>query len=93
MIKAVYTQMGLIMGDFTDETETSYEINNPVMIITQRENVALVPLLALMEESSIVIKKDSIMSGKTFTPVLEIVNNYNATYGSGLVQVTGNFKL
>ena len=93
MIKAVYTQMGLIMGDFTDETETSYEINNTVMIITQRENVALVPLLALMEESSIVIKKDSIMSGKTFTPVFEIVNNYNATYGSGLVQVTGNFKL
>ena len=93
MIKAVYTQMGVIVGEIVEETESTYEINNPVLIITQRESAALVPLLAMMEETSIIVKKDSILSGKAYTPILDIVNNYNTTYGSGLLQVSPSFKL
>lgn len=85
--------MGVMVGEIIKETDSTYEINNPVLIITQRDGTVLVPLLAMMEETSVIIKKDAILSGRAYTPILEIINNYNTTYGTGLVQVTGNFKL
>lgn len=92
-IKAIYSQMGVIVGDFIHESETEFEINNPILLVTQRENAALVPLLSLMEETNITIKKDSVLSGRAFTPVIDVINNYNQLYGSGIVQVTGTFKI
>lgn len=92
-IKAVYSQMGVVVGDFIHESETEFEINNPVMLVTQRDSAVLVPILALMEETNVTIKKDSVLSGRSFTPVIDIINNYNKLYGSGIVQVTGSFKI
>ncbi len=85
--------MGIIVGDFIHESDETFEINNPILLVTQRENAALVPLLALMEESNITVKKDSVLSNKAFTPIIDIINNYNQLYGSGIVQVTGTFKV
>ncbi len=91
-IRAIFTQMGVIIGDFT-VLKDAFEIKNPCLLITHRETANLVPLLLLMEEDFMTFKKESAMTGEIFTPIIDIVNNYNQIYGSGIVQVAGTYKL
>ncbi len=92
-VKAIFSQMGMILGDIISENETQYEIENPVLLVTQREGAALVPFLALMEEKTVYFKKSSLAFNQTFTPVIDVINNYNQMYGSGIVQVAGKIKI
>lgn len=93
-VQAVFTQMGIIIGEFIHESEMDYEINNPCLLVTQRDSAGIIPLLALMEETNVTVKKDAVFSGKNFTPIVDVINKYNEMYGSGIVQVhTGTFKL
>lgn len=89
-IKAVFVQMGLVMGDFQEEMDGCYKVTKPVLVVTQRDNVALVPFLGMMEEQSVNIKLSDCLFGQVFTPTVEIRNHYNQLFGSGIVQVQGN---
>jgi len=77
--------MGIIIGkidnDEIDEKITEYAIYKPV-ILTQ---TGFFPLLDMVEENSkIDIKLKDVLSRKLFTPKPEIVNRYNAIFGSGI---------
>ena len=92
-IKVIFSQMGMILGDFVNENEDDYEIENPVLVVTQREGASLVPFLALMQENRAKIRKSSSVFMQSFTPVTEIINSYNQLYGSGIVQISKNIKV
>lgn len=89
-IKAVFMQIGLIMGDFQENMDGSYKVTKPVLVVTQRDNAALVPFLGMMEEQSITIKLSECLFGQVFTPAVEIRNHYNQLFGSGIVEVREN---
>jgi hypothetical protein len=89
-IKAAFMQMGLIMGDFEEDMEGNYKVTKPVLVVTQRDNAALVPFLGMMEEQSITIKLSECLFGQIFTPSVEIRNHYSQLFGSGIVQVQSN---
>lgn len=85
-IKAVFMQMGLIMGDFQEDMDGNYTVTKPVLVITQRDNATFVPFLEMMEEQSITIKSSECLFGQTFTPTVEIRNHYNQLFGSGIIE-------
>ena len=86
-IKAVFMQMGLIMGDFEEDMEGNFKVTKPVLVVTQRDNAALVPFLGMMEEQTITIKLSECLFGQAFTPALDVRNHYSQLFGSGIVQV------
>lgn len=86
-IKAVFMQMGLIMGDFAEDMAGNYKVTKPVLVVTQRDNAALVPFLGIMEEQAITIKLSECLFGQAFTPAIDVRNHYSQLFGSGIVQV------
>lgn len=85
-VKAFYTTQGIVLGDATEQTDGSWKVENPAMMIPQREQMAFVPFLALMEEKSINIKASDILYGQAFTPAIDVRNHYNKLFGSGIVE-------
>jgi hypothetical protein len=89
-IKAVFMQMGLIMGDFEEDMDGNFKITKPVLVITQRDNAALVPFLGMMEEQSVTVKSSDCLFGQAFTPIVELRNHYNRLFGTGIVEAQNN---
>jgi hypothetical protein len=85
-IKAVFMQMGLIVGDFEEGMDGNYKVSKPVLVVTQRDNASFVPFLGMMEEQSLTIKPSECFFGQLFTPVVELRNHYNQMFGSGIVE-------
>lgn len=76
-----------IMGEIID-TEDSIIIKQPVQIVVQPSNdgptVVFVPFISFSEEydSGMKIHKSDILCN--LTPILELVNQYSKTFGSGI---------
>ena len=78
------------MGESSELLEGGWGIKNPVMAIPQRDNMALVPFLSLMEETKIVLQPKDIQYGQAFTPNVEMRNHYQKMFGSGIVEATAD---
>lgn len=87
-IRCFYLPQGLIIGDMTDVIDGKMVIRNPALVIARSNEVALAPLLYLVEEKEIRIEFKDIAFGVTFTPKRDLENNYNKIFGSGLVLTT-----
>jgi hypothetical protein len=93
-IKAVFMQMGLVVGDFEEDMDGNFKVNKPVLVVTQRDNASFVPFLGMMEEQSVTIKLSDCFFGQPFTPIVELRNHYNQMFGSGIVEASaGSIQL
>ena len=85
-----------IMGDVT-ETSSMFIISKPVQVImqptTDGASMGFVPYVQFCDEwkTGITIKKDDILFEST--PVLELTNQYNDMFGSGIQIATSIPKL
>ena len=85
-----------IMGDVT-ETSSMFIISKPVQVIMQPTkdgaSMGFVPYVHFCDEwkTGITIKKDDILFEST--PVLELTNQYNDMFGSGIQIATSIPKL
>ena len=82
------------------ETDNTYVIKNPVQVIAvpprsanDTGGVGFAPYLAYCEEfdKGIIIKKDDVFC--VTTPVLDLVNQYNRMFGSGIEIAPAGLKL
>ena len=89
-VKAAYFVQGIVMGDATENMDGTVTMTNPVMIIPQPQNMAFMPFLSIMEESEIRFKACDVLWGGLFTPVVEMRNQYNKMFGSGIVEAPAN---
>jgi hypothetical protein len=92
--------MNTIMAEICD-TENDFEIvvKNPVMVIvipprtsSDSSSVAFTPFLNYTEEfgTGINIHRSDVLT--TTTPVVELLNQYNSVFGSGIVLASGLTK-
>lgn len=87
-IKAIYTQMGIIMGDFK-ESDGKFEIENPVQVAMQQGNkIALIPLLHAMKETSVTMNVSDVLFNSCFTPVDEIAEQYQQAFSKIVIPFT-----
>lgn len=89
-IKIVFAHQGMIIGKAEDFYVNNGEItlNNPALVIMRQNEVALVPLLTLVEETKVTFELKSLPISAVFTPKRELENHYNQIFGSGLVLTT-----
>lgn len=80
-IKVVFTKHGNILGEIvpTQATDGSIRVKNPIMMVPN----GMVDMLDFVDEDSVVIPADEILYGIK-TPVKEVINVYNKTFGSGI---------
>ena len=84
------------MGDVT-ETSSMFIISKPVQVVMQPTkdgaSMGFVPFVQFCDEwkTGIVIKKDDILFEST--PVIELINQYNDMFGSGIQIATSIPKL
>jgi hypothetical protein len=85
-----------IMGDLT-ETSSMFIISKPVQVVMQPTkdgaSMGFVPFVQFCDEwkTGIVIKKDDVLFEST--PVIELINQYNDMFGSGIQIATSIPKL
>lgn len=89
-VKAAYFVHGIIMGDTTENLDGTVTMENPIMVIPQPQNMAFMPFLSIMEEKTITFKLSDAMYGGLFTPVIEMRNQYNKLFGTGIVEAGAN---
>ena len=84
------------MGDLT-ETSSMFIISKPVQVVMQPTkdgaSMGFVPFVQFCDEwkTGIVIKKDDVLFEST--PVIELINQYNDMFGSGIQIATSIPKL
>ena len=72
-----------VMGS-VEETKTTVTIKDGSVIVPVGEGkMAIVPWLPHAEENEFTFNRDQIMY--MFTPIRELLNEYNSRFGSGLV--------
>lgn len=84
-IKLFFTQTGTLVGETIENLNGSYTVKNPVVIVPHGNQMGLVPLLAFVEETSINLCEEDITYHKSFEPNIDIKNEYNKLFGSGIV--------
>lgn len=76
------------MGELVNENlDGDLLIKNPATVIPQSDNVALVPLLPIVEEKEITITQRDRMFGEIFTPLTQVTQHYKNMFGVGLTVV------
>jgi hypothetical protein len=80
-----------LMGQLGDETDTTIQLSKVAVIQMMPSqsglNVGLFPFAPYSEDEKFTFKKEHVVT--TFTAGLEILNNYNQIYGSG-IQIAGS---
>jgi len=92
MVKIAYTDRGVLMGDFEENIDGSWRVSNPVFVNIGANQVALVPFLSIVEESSVTLQPSDIHFGGVFTPVIELRNQYSTAFGSGIQLATTSIR-
>ena len=88
-IKVFWTRQGQILGTVTGEDSSSIEVENPVVIVTGPQGVALVPLLLVTQETVATFNKSEILlGGVLYEPQDELRNHYSSQFGSGIQLLT-----
>jgi len=89
-----------IIAQVIDEGDVGYKIKNPVQVIAvpprsanDTGGVGFAPYLAYCEEfdKGITIKKDDVFCETT--PVLDLLNQYNRMFGSGIEIAPAGLKI
>lgn len=83
-VKMAYVSMGLLIGDFLNEYKDEWEVKQPALIIAREKDMMFAPLLQLVEEESILLKRSEVVFEQLFTPKIEMINAYNKVLGSGI---------
>ena len=65
-------------------TGETYSVSKPALIASRNQEMAFIPLLGLVTEEIITVKKSEIGFGGLLTPKTEILNSYNRIFGSGI---------
>lgn len=79
-----------MVGDVTENLDGTYTFRNPVIAIPQRETMAFLPFLGLMEEKTVTLRKEDIHYNSLFTPTIDLRNHYNKMFGSGIIEASAN---
>ena len=84
-IVAYYTTLGLVIGEKLETLSDNniVTLRNPASVIPQSQNIALMPLLAVIEGNELEIKEKDVISGE-MTPLTEVVNHYKQMFGVGV---------
>lgn len=95
MVKIIPLKMGInLIADLIDENDNEVVLKKPGAIFMQPQNGQLMigfsPFLEYTKEfeSGMSIKKDDIFG--VFTPNLEMINEYNKAFGSGIQIATAD---
>lgn len=83
-ISIAYTDRGVLLGDFTEELDGGWTVENPVFVNITQNGATLVPFLGLVEENKIFLSRDVVNFGNLFTPAIELRNSYSSQFGSGI---------
>ena len=83
-VKLFLTDMGQIMGDIVEETDTGYLLENPVILNPGSNQVMFFPLLAFAETKKMWLKFTGANGERYFEPVADLRNHYNSQFGSGI---------
>lgn len=87
-IKLAFTQLGQILGDFT-ETHEGWAVDNPVVVSAGPQGVQMLPLLMLAESTRITLTPgDFMLNAELFDPKDELRNHYSSQFGSGIQLLT-----
>lgn len=92
-IKAVFMHMGLIIGDFKENMDGTYTIKNPVLFVAKERTATFAPFLNMMEEDEITVDKNDCFFKQVFTPAVNLRNEYNRIFGSGIIEAASNLEL
>lgn len=85
-IIGIFIPQGFCIGKILNRDENVISIENPVLIISRGDQVMFAPILNMVKETVINIPiKDVSFNGDLFTPAIELVNQYNSIFGSGIV--------
>jgi hypothetical protein len=82
---ALFIPQGFVIAQLSEETSDSITIKDPALVVNRPNGMALAPVLHMVEEDTITLKKSDIMFGKILTPKVELANEYNKIFGSGLI--------
>lgn len=88
--------IGSITG-LNDDSTQSISIEDPAQVAMMPSqggtpnsmSIGLLPWIPFSEESKFVIQKDKIVT--SYTPTVDLINNYNRLYGSG-IQIASSIK-
>lgn len=84
-IAAFFLQQGFVIGDIVGLDDSSFIVKNPALVITRSNGLVLAPFLQLVEEDTVKIQFKDITFGQLFTPHVELSNEYNKIFGSGII--------
>ena len=88
MVKCFFINNGasMIIGEVTEQMDDTFTVKNPLVIIQNRDGIGFIPLLNIMEDKSMALKKSEILGENLFEPVWELKNEYNKLFGTGIIQ-------
>lgn len=76
-----------VIGDVTNETETTLTVKNPARFVVTNQGVGLMPLSPFSKGDVVTLKQEHVMFSDE--PEDEIYSAWSAQYGSGLVLPSG----
>lgn len=88
-IRLAYINHGAVMlvGQF-ESVDGGYKITKPVHLSFTSSNIAMIPLLGISIEDSVLIPLEDIAFGQVFCLVPEVYNHYQSQFGSGIQLVS-----
>lgn len=84
-VAAFFLQQGFVIGDIVKLNDSSFIVKNPALVITRANGLVLAPFLQLVEEDTVEIQFKDVTFSKLFTPHVELANEYNKVFGSGII--------